>query len=91
MRALDPLSLDDADGEEFDVGREILAAAVSPDGRDLAISTFDPPTIAIIDFETGASRSLAVTSDVFGLAYSRDGTMLIRRRGCPPLAFTPPR
>jgi len=76
IRALDPLSLEGID-EKFEVEREIIAAAVSPDGRALAISTYDPPTVAIIDLETGTSRSLDVTSDVFGLAFSREGALLI--------------
>ena len=75
--ALDALTLDTSRNAELGVHTEILDAAVSPDSAFLAISTFDPPAVSIIDVTTGTSRSIAVPGDVVALSFSPDGSLLI--------------
>lgn len=54
----------------------ILTAAVSPDGGRIAMSTFNPPAVALLDLASGVQRSTRVPGEVVALTFSPDGSML---------------
>ena len=75
IQAFDATTLEPR-GDLLDVGAPIGYGAISADGDSLAVSTFDPNTVRVLDVETGTQRSVTVPGFVSALAYSPDGGQL---------------
>ena len=76
LQAYDAVTLAARPGTEVDVGAGIIAGAVSADGHTLAVSTFEPPAIKLVDVATSRVRSLDVPGDVSALGFSPDGSVV---------------
>ena len=76
LQAYDAVTLAARPGTEVDVGAGIITGAVSADGHTLAVSTFDPPAIKLVDVATSEVRSLDVPGDVSALGFSPDGSVV---------------
>ena len=76
IQAYDADSLTARPGTEVDVGAGIITGAISPDGHTLAVSTFDPPALKLVDVATSGVRSLDVPGDVTALGFSPDGSVV---------------
>ena len=76
LQAYDAVTLAARPGTEVDVGAGIITGAVSADGHTLAVSTFEPPAIKLVDVATSRVRSLDVPGDVSALGFSPDGSVV---------------